>query len=234
MNEKTSSDVQDSSDGPQSEALLVLFQDGKPCQNWILSRPVTTIGRWEDNDVVVPDRWVSRHHAQIRREGRRYVIEDLDSKNGLFINRKRLAEPVVLEDGDRIQIAPRYALTFVDNEETAPMLEAQGGVVMDQDARRVWVCGKELDPPLSSAQYALLKALVDEPGRVFSHEELIAVVWAGEDPAGVSDEALNSLVRRLRRRLRSAAPGHRYILAIRGHGFKFEQPTFRARAGDQS
>jgi DNA-binding response OmpR family regulator len=206
------------------EALLILSKDGKPEQNWSLANEVTTIGRWEDNDVAIPDRWVSRHHAEIRRRGTRYILHDLGSKNGLFLNGNRVSEPVALEDGDQIQIAPRCLLTFVDNEATAPVFQGQRGVVIDESACRVWVRGHELEPPLSSAQFALLVVLTRQADRVFSRDELIAQVWPDEDPSGISDEAVNSLVRRLRGRLMDVDPGHRYILAIRGHGFKFEQP----------
>ena len=205
------------------EALLILCKDGKPEQNWTL-KEATTIGRWDDNDIAIPDRWVSRYHAEIHRQGSRYVIHDLDSKNGLFVNGKRVTEPVALEDGDQIQIAPRCSLAFVDSEATAPVFQGQSGVVLDDSARRVWVRGKEVHPPLSSAQFTLLKTLTQQPGRVFSRDDLVALVWPDEDPAGISDEAVNSLVRRLRRRLMELDPGYRYIFAIRGHGFKFEQP----------
>ena len=55
-----------------AQAMLVLFQQGtdgtyqSTGQHWLLQSPNTTIGRWEDNDVVIPDRWISRHHAQVR------------------------------------------------------------------------------------------------------------------------------------------------------------------------
>ncbi len=225
MNEETNADRTQ-----RSEALLVLFKEGTDgvhrttYQNWILEKPVTTIGRWEDNDVVIPDRWVSRHHAEVRREGDRYFLYDLGSKNGLFLNGKRVIEPQALENGDRIQLSPRYSLSFVDSEATAPLLQERRGVRVDEETRRVWVLGRELDPPLSSAQFALLRALVRAPELVHSRDRLRAIVWPDEDPAGISDEAVNSLIRRLRRRLMEVDPGHRYIHAIRGHGFKFEQP----------
>ena len=205
------------------EPLLVWTEEGKSVRSWML-KETTTIGRSDDNDVVIPDRWISRHHARIALQGSRYVIDDQGSKNGVFVNGKRVTRPLPLEDGDRIQLAPRCQLIFVDNEATAPLFPGQGGVTIEEETRRVWVRGQELVPPLSSAQFALLQMLLAEPGRVFSRDELIAVAYADQDPAGVSDDALNSLVRRLRRRLVSVGPGHRYILAVRGHGFKFEQP----------
>jgi DNA-binding response OmpR family regulator len=154
------------------QALLILLKDQEAVQNLILDKPVTTIGRWEDNDVIIPDRWVSRHHAQIRREGTRHIVEDLDSKNGLFVNGRRVTQPVALEDGDRIQIAPHYALDFVDSEATAPLFQRKEDILIDESACRVWVKGRELDPPLSRAQFALLKALVSSPGHVYSRRPL--------------------------------------------------------------
>jgi hypothetical protein len=215
-----------------AEAMLIMFdaESQMPRQSWSLGRPVTTIGRWDDNDVAIPDRWVSRHHAQIHQTtgeaGRvRYEIVDLDSKNGLFVNGKRLTKPAVLEDGDQVQISPHHTLTFVDSEATAPFFQGQSGVRIDDKARRVWVRGQELDPSLSSAQYTLLTTLIGAPERVFSHDELVCAIWPDEDPSGISDEALNSLVRRLRRRLMDLDPENRYIVAVRGHGVKFEKPT---------
>jgi hypothetical protein len=214
----------------QGVAMLVLLEQGEDGvhratrQHWMLSQPVTAIGRWEDNDVVIPDRWISRHHAEVRHEGQRYVLYDLESKNGTFLNGKAATRPLPLENGDRIQLSPRFSLGFVDSEATAPLLQGQPGVRIDEDSRRVWVQGRELDPPLSGAQFALLRALVHSPGLVHSRDELRAIAWPGELPDGISDEAVNSLIRRLRRRLMEVDPGHRYLYAIRGHGFKFEQP----------
>jgi len=206
------------------DALLILSIDGVPQRTWTLDKATTTIGRWGDNDVAIVDRWVSRHHAQIQRQGTRYLIEDLDSKNGLFVNGERVTDPVHLQDGDQIAIAPRHLLTFVDTEATAPVLRAQRGVRIDEGACRVWVNGCELEPPLSSAQFALLTTLIDAPGQIFTREALAARVWPDEDPSGISDEAVNSLVRRLRKRLTEIDSNHRYIFAVRGHGFRFEQP----------
>jgi DNA-binding response OmpR family regulator len=213
-----------------AQAMLVLFQQGSDGiyrttgQHWLLLKPITTIGRWEDNDVVIPDRWISRHHAQVRRTGSRCLVVDLDSKNGLFVNGQRVTSSVPLDNDDRIQLSPHYQLCFVDSEATAPMIQGQGDVMIDQDGCRVWVKGQELDPPLSSAQFTLLQFLIRTPGRVHSRDVLRSVAWPDQDPSGISDEAINSLIRRLRNRLTEIDPLHRYIYAIRGHGFKFQQP----------
>ncbi len=75
-----------------------------------------TIGRRDDNDVVIDDPAVSGHHAKIDSLGDRFVIIDLKSKNGTFVN-ERLVESHWLNDGDVVTIAG-YALVieFSENE----------------------------------------------------------------------------------------------------------------------
>ncbi len=209
----------------QREAALLLWMDDEEIKGrWPLDRPVTTLGRWDDNDVVVDDRWVSRHHARIRREGERYVVEDLGSKNGTFVNGQRIAGPTELADGDVVQVTPLVELTFVDYGSTAPLPgEAQApSLEIDLAARQVYVGGRPLDPPLSHAQFTFLELLAGEPGRVYSREEIIAVVWPEDEAEGISDEAIDALVRRIRLRLRELDPDREYVVTVRGYGFKLE------------
>jgi DNA-binding response OmpR family regulator len=51
---------------------------------------------------------------------------------------------------------------------------------------------------------------------------VIATVWPDDQSEGVSDEAIDALVRRIRLRLRKLDPGHDYIVTVRGYGFKLE------------
>jgi hypothetical protein len=206
--------------GYSQGALLVLHEAQEIRQSWPLDAEETTIGRWSDNDIVIADRWISRHHARIVRQGLRYTIEDLGSKNGTFVNGQRLTGPQELEDGDRIQVAPKYEFTFVDTEATAPVRPMGPRLRLDAAQRRVWVTGLEILPPLSPAQFAFLELLSREPDRVLNRDEIIAAVWPDSVALGVSDEAIDSLVRRLRKRLAEVDPAHNYILAVRGHGFR--------------
>lgn len=211
----------------QKEAALLLWMEGEEIKGrWTLAKPATSIGRWEDNDVVVDDRWVSRHHAQIHREDEAYVIQDLDSKNGTFVNGRRIAAPTPLADGDEIQVTPLIKLTFVDYGSTAPLpVEMQApGLELDLGAREVYVQGRLLDPPLSPAQFTFLSLLATELGRVYSREQVIGAVWPDDQAEGISDEAIDALVRRIRLRLRELDPDHEYIVTVRGYGFKLE-PT---------
>lgn len=209
----------------QREVALLLWMEGEEIKGrWTLAKPVTSIGRWEDNDVVIDDRWVSRHHAQVRREEETYVIQDLDSKNGTFVNGRRIAAPAPLADGDEIQMTPLIKLTFVDYGSTAPLpVEAEAPrLELDLGARQVYLRGRLLDPPLSSAQFTFLSLLATKPGRVYSREQVIAAVWPEDQAEGISDEAIDALVRRIRLRLRKLDPDHEYIVTARGYGFKLE------------
>lgn len=60
-----------------------------------------TVGRGDDNNFVLPDRWISRNHAMLQGSdsGRFYLI-DLGSRNGTFVNGRRVSVPVILHDGD--------------------------------------------------------------------------------------------------------------------------------------
>jgi DNA-binding response OmpR family regulator len=55
-----------------------------------------------------------------------------------------------------------------------------------------------------------------------------AVVWGDEDAADVSEQALDALVRRLRDRLAALDPTNNYIITVRGHGLRLENPPFNA------
>jgi DNA-binding response OmpR family regulator len=209
----------------QKETALLLWMDGEEIKGrWSLAEPLTTIGRWEDNDVVVDDRWVSRNHARIRREGEQYVLEDLESRNGTLVNGRRITDQAVLADGDRIQVAPLVELVFVDYGSTAPLPSETrpSGLELDLASRQVWVRGRLLDPPLSHAQFTLLALLAGQPGRVYSRDDVIASVWPEDSAEGVSDEAIDALVRRIRLRLRELDPDHEYITTVRGYGFKID------------
>ena len=64
------------------------------------------IGRSEQNDLRLDDASVSRYHAFLRRVDGRYLLSDVGSQNGTFVNGRRVHAPSALQSGDRIR-APR-------------------------------------------------------------------------------------------------------------------------------
>jgi DNA-binding winged helix-turn-helix (wHTH) protein len=211
-------------------ATLILDEGDAQGQCFPISQEKTVIGRGPDCDIILPDRQVSRCHAELHRREDGYVIKDCGSKNGTCVNGRRLdplEEPYRLQNGDEIQIALLFKLKFVDAGATTPLfLEAEttqvAGVVIDKESRRVWVMGRELDPPLSLAQYHLLELLCDRAGCVCSREDIIKAVWPDSAEDGISEQAIDALARRLRERLAESDPSHQYIVTVRGHGFRLD------------
>lgn len=210
----------------ERELPMLIMQDGQRIgEEWVLEEDTVSIGREDDNEIVLPDRRISRQHAVIEHEGDRYYIRDCDSKNGTFVNGELIQGAVPLKDGDEITVAMGYTLTFVDAGATTPLFfEGHRGLVIDDDSRQVWVRGQELEPPLSTQQYRLLHLLYENEGKVVTREEIVQEVWPDAISGGVSEQAIDALVRRLRDRLAEADPDHQYVVTVRGHGFRLENP----------
>jgi predicted component of type VI protein secretion system len=88
-----------------------------------------TIGRQPDNYVVIDDPMVSRHHARFSLQGDSYVLEDLGSANGTWVNNIRLASPVVLRPGDVIGLGQEVILAFGDHPGYGPDVTAQASAL---------------------------------------------------------------------------------------------------------
>jgi DNA-binding response OmpR family regulator len=82
----------------------------------------------------------------------------------------------------------------------------------------------EVLPPLSVSQFRLLETLYENQGLVVSRQELVAAVWREEEAFEVSEQALDALVRRLRDRIASIDPDHNYVVTVRGHGLRLDNP----------
>jgi DNA-binding winged helix-turn-helix (wHTH) protein len=206
--------------------LLVAQEGPLKGQRWPLSQTIV-LGREGSCDVVVADRQISRYHARLTPTPEGVILEDLGSKNGTHHNGVPLSGPVVLQDGDLISVALAQQFLFLTSDATMPLLEGAahaGRLMMDQKSRRVWVNQQQLVPPLSAQQFKMLWLLYESQGQVVSRPELVAVVWGDDQAAGVSDQALDALIRRLRDRLAALDPTHQYISTVRGHGVRLDNP----------
>lgn len=98
--------------------------DGRD-QKIILTKPVSTVGRDAENDIVIDDESVSTHHAEIRLEDGRHILKDLGSTNGLRVNGDRAMESV-LNDGDLLRfggVSGNYIGTKAAVVDTPPKTE---------------------------------------------------------------------------------------------------------------
>lgn len=212
---------------------MLIIENGQMAgQRWLIDSDCVIIGREpETAHLLLPERQVSRRHARIERTPNGFVLTDLGSKNGTFVNGRQVREPHLLQDGDEIQIALCVRIAFVGSDATAPLNArpiSQGmravtrGIRIDKETRRVFIAEHELEPPLSVQQYRLLELLIDAGGALVSRQEIVERVWEGESAYGVSEQAIDALVRRLRDRIAERDPDHEYIVTVRGHGLRFE------------
>lgn len=189
------------------------------------------IGRDQECNIIISDRQVSRFHARITIVPDGVVFEDLGSKNGSSINGALVSEPTYLQDGDLIQIAMVQQFVFLSSDSTLPMDQrvrmgsiGKGKLRLDPRSRRVWVGEEELIPPLSVPQFNLLNLLYNQSGEVVSRQDLMLAVWGEDEAIGVSDQAMDALIRRLRYRISEKDPQHTYIITVRGHGVRLDNP----------
>jgi predicted component of type VI protein secretion system len=70
------------------------------------------IGRDASNGVAINDAEISRKHSRLSFQGGKYVLEDLGSTNGTFVNGQRLAGPVVLKPGDVVSLGEQIVLMY--------------------------------------------------------------------------------------------------------------------------
>ncbi|HMO00576.1 MAG TPA: FHA domain-containing protein [Miltoncostaeaceae bacterium] len=99
--------------GPSIEGpTLAVGAGGPPGATFSLDRDTVTIGREPTADVFLDDVTVSRNHAVITRQPSGAALRDLGSLNGTYVNRRRIEDEELLEDGDELQIG-KFRLTYL-------------------------------------------------------------------------------------------------------------------------
>ncbi len=198
-----------------------------PAGQWPLDKDELIIGREPPAGLLFSLPRISRQQARLTRVDRAYYLSDLGSRNGTFVNGQAIGkERVRLNDGDEIVLGGVVTLVFHDPGETVggPRLGRVNGIWIDEQAQAVWVDARLVEPPLSPAQLTLLGLLYRRAGQIVSRADIIAAVWPDDDPAGVSEEAVDGLIKRLRARLRETQPEREYVEVLRGHGLRLNQP----------
>lgn len=92
-------------------AQLTLLMEDREVRTFPLNKGVTTIGRAQENDIVINNLALSRKHAQVESRGNTYSVVDLGSQNGVFVNGEKVRGKQVLRDQDSVTLGT-YQFVF--------------------------------------------------------------------------------------------------------------------------
>lgn len=133
-----------------SQFQLIMRSGPTPGAAFALEGDQLTIGRDSTNEIVINDAEISRRHARLTFQGGKYVLEDLGSTNGTFVNGQRLAGPRVLKTGEVISFGEQIVLVFeaVNSDPGATMISPRAAAAIPAASRPV------APPPPAPAEYA--------------------------------------------------------------------------------
>jgi len=114
-----------------SQFQLIMRTGPTPGATFTLEGDQINIGRDSTNEITINDAEISRRHARLTLQGGKYVLEDLGSTNGTFVNGQRLAGPRVLKAGEVVSFGEQIVLVFevITNDPGATMVSPRAAAV---------------------------------------------------------------------------------------------------------
>ncbi len=195
--------------------------DGKTLS---LSGGPLVLGRGPDNDIDVNDDTVSRRHALMLETSRGFIVRDLNSANGTFINRQRLGEEErALSHGDRMRVGSgKVTLIFRQKGPTTLSMHAQPPVE-DEEAEDAGDSSAERDEPgvsLTGTESVLMELLESRKFSAVSVDEICRHVWPelGLDSV-LEDGTLGRAISRVREHLDEAPDDPDHLITAGDYGY---------------
>ncbi|MBM9465490.1 FHA domain-containing protein [Aeromicrobium sp. YIM 150415] len=109
--EMSASDISAVESLPEGSAMLLVQRGPDAGSRFLLDAEQVSVGRHPSSDIFLDDISVSRRHAVFTRRDRGYVVSDLGSLNGTYVNRDRIDGDIALNGGDEVQIG-KYRLIY--------------------------------------------------------------------------------------------------------------------------
>jgi hypothetical protein len=168
---------------------LVMRTGPTPGKTFALTVPELTIGREVSNNIVINDVEVSRKHARLVMQAGGYVLEDLGSTNGTFVNGQRLMGPHILRSGELIMLGENVGLVYeVQQDINATVISTAGAAAPEQRATL-----------LESYQPQPVPAVVPMPAPAVSTGPLQSS-YSGQVPLGPVEPAVRPMEKKSRTR----------------------------------
>ena len=162
-------------------AVLQLLKGQSPGQVFALERDVSVLGRHPDCDIVLDVQAVSRQHARILRTGADFYVEDMESRNGTFVNGEKIAERRLLRDNDRLKIC-NLLFTFrlyppgLSDSSRALLVDDEGPIPSSTMTSRVDVANPRTPARMSVNPELKLRAMLEitqSLAKAFDLEEVL-------------------------------------------------------------
>lgn len=125
---------------------LINDQSSTPPKDFELTKSEIIIGREDSVDITIPASAVSRRHARLMLEDEHYVLEDLGSSNGTFVNGEKLVQRRILNSGDKIRLGQIINLVY-----SAPFIESNKTVMHSSEPDKTVMHSAEPDKTVARA-----------------------------------------------------------------------------------
>src|SRR5947207_69096 len=137
---------------------LVITEKGGEQRRIVFNKPEVTVGRVQGNDIVLPKGNVSKRHCRIVVQAGRFVVEDLKSTNGTYINGRKIADATGVSGSDKI-----YVGDFVIKVENAGFEAAsQGPMVPEAGSLSTALPRRPPPPPAPGRATGGMRAIEDD------------------------------------------------------------------------
>src|SRR5687768_15669443 len=121
---------------------VVITEKGGAQRRMEFDKNEVTIGRVQGNDIILPKGNVSKRHSRIVLKDNRFIVVDLKSTNGTYVNGRKITSPLVVKAGDKIYIGD-----FILTLDEAGAMAAAGGGAASQPAPPPGGGGGFAEPP---------------------------------------------------------------------------------------
>ena len=186
-------------------------------QDWIIHRRAAEV-LTQDLNIQAECRKIWNDLTSVEQSALLAVCRAIDGMDNVPELESVAAKHLVVGAGAERRVFARVFHEFVQRQGVARRLDSQG-IRLDADSGEVWVNGIQL-PTLTNLEYRLLLLLYGRLGKICSKYEVVEAVWGEEYIDDVDDARIEKLVSRLRQKLEPDVANPRYVLTIRGRGYK--------------
>ena len=192
-----------------------------------LSGPPITLGRRSDNDIVLEESSVSRRHALVMAGPAGFVVRDLNTTNGTYVNSTKIGQNErLLKHGDRIRLAGSPIL-LVFRQEGAGTVKMQseapstGAIDLGKIAAPAVGEPEPAEPALLEKESALLRFLESKRGAVVSREEIARHVWGEMQEGNLANYVIDQSIENIRVSIENEPLKPVHLLTVGEFGYLF-------------